>query len=183
MPDVPIIPEDEISKGTSIGAGGSATVNKGKWRGTSVALRQFNKVTLVGKRAREEVSLHAHMRHPNILMLYGVCETQDSFLVIAELMDCSLDKVIFRKTRPTKKQALSIGEKIVSGVVHLHENKVVHGDMKPPNVLVSKDFSQVKVCDFGLSRIKESATVTQINVVPGTFLYMAPESLFGRCEK
>ena len=49
----------------------------------------------------------------------------------------------------------------------------------PPNVLVSKDFFQVKACDFGLSRIKESATVTQINVVPGTFLYMAPESLLG----
>ena len=37
VPDVPIIPEEEISKGTSIGAGGSATVYKGKWRGTSVA--------------------------------------------------------------------------------------------------------------------------------------------------
>ena len=66
-----------------------------------------------------------------------------------------------------------------SGVWYLHDNNVIHGDIKPQNILLSADKKEVKLCDFGVSRIKASkqATLTCAGNFAGTLDSVAPEML------
>ena len=64
------------------------------------------------------------------------------------------------------------------GLWYLHSTGIVHGDVKPQNILVSKDLRQVKLCDFGVSRLKLKIRETQtaLTSIQGTFYMMAPET-------
>ena len=66
----------------------------------------------------------------------------------------------------------------VSGLWYLHERNIVHGDVKPANILVNADLTEVKVCDFGISRIKTRIQQTVASTfMRGTVIYMAPETV------
>ena len=139
---------------------------------------KLNELQNVQVNWRDEVSAHAKLRRPNVLLLYGISETDEEVTVVSKLMQTTLQKIISTKaTKPSTHQALTLANDIVSGIDYLHANNVVHGDIKPANVLASDDLKAVKVCDFGLSRIKQSAGVTTITAVPGTLMNMAPESI------
>ena len=137
---------------------------------------KLNELQNVQVNWRDEVSAHAKLRRPNVLLLYGISETDEEVTVVSKLMQTTLQKIISTKaTKPSSDQALTLAKDIVSNIDHLHAN-VVHGDIKPTNVLASDDLKTVKVCDFDLSRLKQSAGVTTVTAVPGTLMYMAPES-------
>ena len=63
------------------------------------------------------------------------------------------------------------------GIEYLHDKKIVHGDVKPSNVLTSKEETDVKVCDFGMARVKNNPGVTKVDTPAGTVMFMAPEEL------
>ena len=99
-------------------------------------------------------------------------------------MDKSLVKVVFPNSgkctlTPAQKKKITLG--VLEGLSYLHDNGVVHGDLKLENVLVTKDFKGIKLCDMGLSRLKQSSqgTVTVASNILGTIMYMAPEMLLG----
>ena len=81
--------------------------------------------------------------------------------------------------------ALRVALQISSGMLYLHAKDVIHRDLKPGNVLVSNAENgtqeiQVKLCDFGLSRVKNSmSTLTAMTAAVGTPAYMAPELVRG----
>ena len=132
----------------------------------------------------DEVLVHASIRHPNILQLYGICEAEEGkvFYIVMELMDTSLDRVIFsgqgsRGDGPKGKKQVEIALKVVRGIEYLHDKKIVHGDVKPSNVLTSKEETDVKVCDFGMARVKNNPGVTKVDTPAGTVMFMAPEEL------
>ena len=67
---------------------------------------------------------------------------------------------------------------ISSGLWYLHDQRIVHGDVKPTNILLDNSLTSVKLCDFGISRIKQTfQTTTTAHVVQGTITFMAPEQL------
>ena len=175
---IPPIKEQDIAKGKHIGVGGSANVWEGTWLGSKVALKEYrlNDLQEVKVDWKTEVALHLNLRHPNVLQLYGLCDTPESIMVVSELMDTNLEEVI-RKKKPKRETQLLLALSIVRGVEYLHQHAIVHGDIKPHNILVSSDMLVAKVCDFGLSRVKLSSGVTQVGAVPGTVQYMAPESI------
>ena len=66
---------------------------------------------------------------------------------------------------------------------YLHESQIVHGDIKPHNILVDKDLTTVKVCDFGISRIKKRMQqTTTASFISGTYQYMAPETFIDKVK-
>ena len=178
--EVTNIAQEELTKTAAIGLGGSCDVYSGTWRGTPVALKiyKLNELQNIQVNWRDEVSVHANLRHPNVLPLFGISVTDEEVVVVSELMETTIQKIITTKaTKPSTDKALTLAKDIVSGIDYLHAHNVVHGDIKPANVLASNDLKSVKVCDFGLSRIKQSAGVTTVTAVPGTLVYMAPESI------
>ena len=122
------------------------------------------------------------LRHPNILYVYGICIRNDVVSLVIELMHGSLFDRIFRRQKSTKRltaqQKSEICVKILRGIDFLHSKSVVHGDVKLENILLSKDGCSVKLCDFGLARIKRTQGQTLIDgTAGGTTMYMAPEML------
>ena len=128
----------------------------------------------------EEIKIMASIDHPNLLKLRGVAIDPDSenILLVMDLMDLgSLEDVIFKKKIPlTFARKLAIATEIGYALHYLHskEPAICHRDLKPGNVLVSRKWN-VKVCDFGSSRVldRKSATMT----IKGTPIYLAPESI------
>ena len=76
-----------------------------------------------------------------------------------------------------KSQHIYYDSGFCSGLWYLHENNVVHGDIKPGNILLNEDVTAVKLCDFGISRIKTRIQqTTTSSYIRGTVIYMAPET-------
>lgn len=67
-----------------------------------------------------------------------------------------------------------IGGQIISGLLYLHNNKIIHQDLKPANILFSGDYEKIKLIDFGISHNMEKTRVTQA-AKAGTMRYMSPE--------
>ena len=181
---VQCVPESDIVVEDLIEEGGCNPVYKGKWRANDVALKKFvlkkrQDAAMFKQAVSNEVSVHASIRHPNIVQLYAMCEAEDGkvFYLVTELMETSLEKMIYSQEPLKLQNQIEIAVKITQGVEYLHEKSIVHGDVKPSNVLASLDASSVKVCDFGMSRIKKSPGVTMCERPAGTVMFMTPEEL------
>jgi len=91
-----------------------------------------------------------------------------------ELLDSDLQKMLSNIVHVDTKNNISL--KILKGLRYLHENQIFHSDLKPANVLVSKDFLYVKLVDFGVSVISSHSKITKTNQ-GGSLHYMAPEQV------
>jgi serine/threonine protein kinase len=168
-----------------IGKGGFATVHKVTWLG-----KDFAEKCLYGQEKeaiRKEASLLAGLSHPNILPLF-CCATRDhSCSLVTELRDGDLQQLMERLVNNESQvapfellEAVDIMLQVAEGMNYLHQNRVVHRDLKSKNILVKDNEHDrhvyAKVADFGLSRIKElSCTYSNLTMDLGTTRWMAPE--------
>jgi TolB-like protein/Tfp pilus assembly protein PilF len=133
----------------------------------------------------------AALSHPNILALYDVGEASGVHFAVSELLEGeTLRDVISRGALPIR-GALEISEQIARGLAAAHEKGLVHRDVKPENVFITKD-GDAKLLDFGLARrethLSDSAdthaatdvVLTQEGAIVGTVAYMSPEQASGR---
>ena len=144
-------------------------------------------------RFEREARTVAGLSHPNIVTLYAVEDADGVRFLTMELVDGrSLDRVVTPGGLPLT-QVLELATPIASALVAAHERGVVHRDLKPGNVMVTRD-GWVKVLDFGLAKVAagdevaaESATIGATAAAPisfegqvvGTVPYMAPEQIRG----
>lgn len=123
-----------------------------------------------------ELIIMADFPHQNVLILHGVCETPNGFHVVTELMACDLDDVIHENARGVlvHQDVLHAARDVAAGLAHLHENRIVHLDLKPSNVLVSegRGIIRCKIADFGISK-ELSHTLTKMTAVVGTCACLA----------
>ncbi|MDF1827593.1 MAG: protein kinase [Legionellaceae bacterium] len=159
-----------------LGRGGFGQVVRGEWlQHTPVAIK-----TLVNARAskaelqklKNEGILHSSLKHPNIVALYGAYQTPEQYGLVLELMSGNLSKII-KKLTSTKRQAYAMD--ISRGLAYLNTELVVHGDLKPQNILI--EGGRAKLADFGLSirlASKRELTTGQVTQVC-TWNYAAPE--------
>jgi eukaryotic-like serine/threonine-protein kinase len=121
-----------------------------------------------------EVKMAARLDHPNILRL-KTADYIDGHLVIAfPLGDQSLDERLQR--RLSIRTALDLGEQLLRAIAFAHENRVIHCDVKPDNLLLFNN-SHLRLTDFGISKIAHR-TISASGA--GTVGYMAPEQAMGR---
>lgn len=132
--------------------------------------------TLVENFQNEAIALD-QVRHPNIVSRLGHGTARDlrgtifHYLVLEYLPGGDLAKYC-RQKRLTLDEALYFLEQICAGLSHAHKNGVIHRDIKPQNLLLTKDLKTVKITDFGVARFSQSETpITRV----GTNIYAPPE--------
>ena len=126
---------------------------------------------------RVEAQAAAGLMHSNIVNVYDVGEENDIHYIVMELVEgITLKKYIEKKARLTYKEAVSIAIQVSLGIESAHANHIIHRDIKPQNIIISRD-GKVKVTDFGIAKAATSNTITS-NVM-GSVHYTSPEQARG----
>ncbi|KAJ7447125.1 kinase-like domain-containing protein [Mycena galericulata] len=126
------------------------------------------------KKFRREMHVWSPLKHKNIVPLIGVCEGLTPLpVLISPFYEFGHVGTYLKNHPEINRQDLVLG--VGSGLEFLHANDIVHGDLKPQNVLVDKQ-GTARICDFGISKILNRSGFTTCTV--GTAPYMAPELLF-----
>ncbi|RVX72473.1 Negative regulator of the PHO system [Exophiala mesophila] len=167
-----------------LGEGTYATVYKGRNRQTGelVALKEIHLDSEEGtpSTAIREISLMKELKHENIVTLHDVIHTENKLMLVFEYMDKDLKKYMdARGDRGQLDQATikRFMQDLLRGTAFCHENRVLHRDLKPQNLLINTK-GQLKLADFGLARAFGIPVNTFSNEVV-TLWYRAPDVLLG----
>src|SRR5437764_7165232 len=132
-------------------------------------------------RFRREALAAARLVHPNIVQVFdfGLDERSGQHFIVMELVDGPSCAQLLRDRRVMPvDETLDVISQACRGLDHAHRNGVVHRDVKPGNLLVSRD-GGVKLADFGIARATDQSSITQVGSVLGTAAYLAPEQARG----
>lgn len=166
-----------------IGTGGMSDVYKAKCHklnrfvAIKVLKQEFSENANFVTKFRVEAQAAAGLMHPNIVNVYDVGEENGIYYIVMELVEgITLKKYIEKKARLSVKEAISIAIQISMGIEAAHNNHIIHRDIKPQNIIISKE-GKVKVTDFGIAKAATSNTITS-NVM-GSVHYTSPEQARG----
>lgn len=166
-----------------IGTGGMSDVYKAKCHklnrfvAVKVLKQEFSENANFVSKFRIEAQAAAGLMHPNIVNVYDVGEENGIYYIVMELVEgITLKKYIEKKARLSYKEAVSIAIQVSMGIEAAHNNHIIHRDIKPQNIIISKD-GKVKVTDFGIAKAATSNTITS-NVM-GSVHYTSPEQARG----
>ena len=166
-----------------IGMGGMSDVYKAKDHklnrhvAVKVLKQEFSENTNFVSKFRVEAQAAASLMHPNIVNVYDVGEDNGVYYIVMELVDgITLKKYIEKKARLSVREALSIAIQACMGIEAAHNNHIIHRDIKPQNIIISKD-GKVKVTDFGIAKATTSNTISS-NAM-GSVHYTSPEQARG----
>ncbi|KAA8497226.1 Serine/threonine-protein kinase STY46 [Porphyridium purpureum] len=175
-----LIKESELTFGKVLGRGASGITYNGEYKGKKVAIKAYSVAILRNDAdaVKNEMSLMATLRHPNIVGFCGLCLSREPLAAAlvtdyasnGELGDALYVKNLFKKRGAEMRFDVAIG--LAEGLKYLAENNIVHRDIKPANVLLGDDFSPL-LTDFGFSRLADSSG--NMTGETGSYKYMAPE--------
>jgi serine/threonine-protein kinase len=132
------------------------------------------------KRFKNEALITAGLEHPNIVAIYDYFSIgQTSYLVMQYVDGVSLADVIENETPLHPVLAALIAREICLAIDHAHQNSIIHRDIKPTNVLISKQ-GHVKITDFGVAKDATARDLTSAGTLIGTPCYMSPEQAMGK---
>ena len=166
-----------------IGNGGMSDVYKAKCHklnrfvAVKVLKQEFSENENFVSKFKVEAQAAAGLMHPNIVNVYDVGNENGINYIVMELVEgITLKKYIEKKARLSVKEAISIAIQVSMGIEAAHNNHIIHRDIKPQNIIISKD-GKVKVTDFGIAKAATSNTITS-NVM-GSVHYTSPEQARG----
>jgi len=166
-----------------IGTGGMSDVYKAKCHklnrfvAVKVLKQEFSENENFVSKFRTEAQAAAGMMHPNIVNVYDVGNENGIHYIVMELVEgITLKSYIEKKARLSIKEAISIAIQVSMGIEAAHNNHIIHRDIKPQNIIISKE-GKVKVTDFGIAKAVTSNTITS-NVM-GSVHYTSPEQARG----
>ena len=171
---------DVISK---LGAGGMADVYKGRDRmlnryvAIKVLKKEYREDEEFVRKFRSEAQAAAGLLNPNIVNVYDVGEDRGLYYMVMELVEgITLKEYIQKKGKLSTKEVISISIQMCSGIEAAHKHNIIHRDIKPQNIIISKE-GKVKVTDFGIAKAADSHTVSS-NAM-GSVHYVSPEQARG----
>ncbi|MFI3177516.1 MAG: Stk1 family PASTA domain-containing Ser/Thr kinase, partial [Eubacteriales bacterium] len=166
-----------------VGTGGMSDIYKAKCHklnrlvAMKVLKQEFSENTDFVSKFHIEAQATAGLAHPNIVNVYDVGEEDGMHYIVMELVEgITLKRYIEKKSSLTVKEAISIAIQVSMGIEVAHNNHIIHRDIKPQNIMISKD-GKVKVADFGIAKAATSNTITS-NVM-GSVHYTSPEQARG----
>ena len=182
-----IIPIEQIKLLRKIGEGGAANVFLATWLNIMIAIKSLKSDLVLtdfhDEEFEREAAVLSRLRHPNVLIFYGVCLTEKSRYIVTEYLENgSLEKHISSIRNKTFtldmfRTNLNILIGIANGMNYLHSLKpsIIHRDLKPRNILLDHN-NNAKVSDFGLEKILGSNRLqSNMTIQIKTLFYMSPE--------
>lgn len=168
-----------------IGRGGMAYVYKARdlklnrYVAVKVLREEYTENEQFIKKFDRESQAVACLSHPNIVGVYDVGVQDNIYYIIMEFVDgITLKQYLMRKGRLDYTEATRFVMDISNALRCAHENKIIHRDIKPHNILLTRDLVP-KVADFGIARAITSSTVTMTNQTMGSVHYISPEQAKG----
>lgn len=168
-----------------IGGGGMAVVYKSKdtllnrFVAIKVLRSEFSTDEEFVKRFNVEAQSVASLSHPNVVSIYDVGYQDNIHYIVMEYVDgLTLKEYIDKNGALNWQEAIKISIQICSAIEHAHKNNIVHRDIKPHNILMTKD-GVAKVTDFGIARAVTSSTITMVGSTIGSVHYFSPEQARG----
>ncbi|MBQ8802122.1 MAG: Stk1 family PASTA domain-containing Ser/Thr kinase [Tyzzerella sp.] len=166
-----------------IGMGGMADVYKAvdtvlnRYVAVKVLKREFREDENFVKKFRSEAQAAAGLLHPNIVNVYDVAEDRGLYYIVMELVEgITLKDYIQKKGQLSPKEVVGITVQVCSAIDMAHSHNIVHRDIKPQNIIISKE-GKVKVTDFGIAKATSSNTIST-NAM-GSVHYTSPEQARG----
>lgn len=167
-----------------IGSGGMSVVYKAKCHTLNrlVAIKVLKEEFALDEnfvsKFKMEAQAAARLSHPNIVNVYDVVDEENLHYIVMELIEgITLKSYIEKKELLDSKEAIGIAIQVAQGIAAAHEQHIIHRDIKPQNMIISKD-GKVKVADFGIARAVSSQTVNSSAAV-GSVHYISPEQARG----
>ncbi|HEX5947946.1 MAG TPA: Stk1 family PASTA domain-containing Ser/Thr kinase, partial [Actinomycetota bacterium] len=168
-----------------LGQGGMARVFRGNDRvlDRTVAIKvlspQFADDDQFVTRFRREAQAAAGLNHPNIVSVYDTGDQGDVHFIVMEYIEGRTLRDVIRGEGPLlPERGAEIGEAVARALSTAHQAGLVHRDIKPGNIMLTRD-GEVKVMDFGIARTSTGDTLTQTAAVLGTASYLSPEQAQG----
>lgn len=168
---------------SKIGAGGMADVYKGRdtmlnrYVAIKVLKKEYREDDNFVRKFRSEARAAAGLMNSNIVNVYDAGEDRGLYYMVMELVEgITLKEYIKRKGRLSHKEIISIAIQMCTGIGAAHAANIIHRDIKPQNIIISKD-GKVKVTDFGIAKATTSHTVSS-NAM-GSVHYTSPEQARG----
>ena len=166
-----------------IGSGGMSEVYRARDHrlnrdvAIKVLKQEFNSDrSFIGK-FRTEAHAAACLSHPNIVHVFDVGEEADIHYIVMELVEgITLTTYISRKGKLEIRETIGIAMQVAQGIEAAHEQHIVHRDIKPQNIIISRD-GKVKVTDFGIAKAATNETITSSTM--GSVHYISPEQARG----
>jgi serine/threonine-protein kinase len=132
------------------------------------------------ERFRREAQAAANLNHPNIVAIYDWGQEGGTYFIVMEYVEGRSLRDLLRAEGPLDPhEAAEIAAEIAAALAFAHRSGVVHRDVKPGNVLITRN-GNVKVTDFGIARAGTSDALTQTGSVMGTATYFSPEQAQGQ---
>ena len=166
-----------------IGSGGMSVVYKAKCHtldrlvAIKVLKEEFASDENFVSKFKMEAQAAARLSHPNIVNVYDVVDEGNLHYIVMELIEgITLKSYIEKKGFLENKEAIGIAIQVAQGIAVAHEQHIIHRDIKPQNMIISRD-GNVKVADFGIARAVSSQTINATAV--GSVHYISPEQARG----
>lgn len=167
------------------GQGGMAIVYKAKdtllnrFVAVKVLRQEYTHDEQFIKKFKRESQSAASLSHQNIVNIYDVGVHKNMHYIVMELVDGkTLKEFIKESGKVNWKKTIDITLQIASALEHAHKNQIIHRDIKPHNIILTKE-GVAKVADFGIARAITSSTITQIEDTMGSVHYLSPEQARG----
>jgi len=168
-----------------IGGGGMAVVYKAydtllqRNVAVKVLREQFVHDEEFIQRFLREARSAASLSHPNVVSIYDVGQDDDTHYIVMEYIEGGTLNDIIKERAPLQpEEAVRFASQICDALDHAHLNGIIHRDIKPHNILISKN-GRIKVTDFGIARAATSSGLTQTGAVLGSVHYFSPEHAKG----
>lgn len=167
-----------------IGSGGMADVYKGKDHklnrhvAVKVLKSDYRSDEIFIQKFLSEAQAAAGLMHPNVVNVYDVGQDRGLYYMVMELVEgITLKDYIEKKGQLSVNETISISIQMATGIQAAHNQHIIHRDIKPQNIMISKD-GKVKVTDFGIARATTATQTISTNVM-GSVHYTSPEHAKG----
>ena len=170
---------------TLIGTGGMAAVYLAKdlildrLVAIKVLRLDFRQNNDAMRRFRREALSATQLTHPNIVGVYDVGQSQEMNYIVMEYVEgTDLKDYIRQRGALHPIEAVRMMMQIVSAIAAAHQNRIIHRDIKPQNILIDRE-GNVKITDFGIAVALSDTSLTQTNTLLGSVHYLSPEQARG----